>query len=1053
MASRQKGSPARDSRFADYGGHVGNRQPGLYESLITEALESELRQVPEQHKIERAPLRHADVGDRIALHVGRILDRAISSIDEQHRTQAAVRIAREIIEQIRGLENAHKDPDDERPTNAGEHLRAILTRLPDGSPAQIPAPLTPLLDTTVLTNAPGEPRIGKQVLSEVGSADRIDLVMAFIRQSGLKPLQQELRRFCESGRTLRVLTTTYTQSTQLSALEQLRDLGAAVRVSYDTSCTRLHAKSWIFHRDSGFSTAFIGSSNLTYSAQVNGLEWNVRASGARNPDVTRKMAAVFEAYWNSGDFLDFDPEEFLASTASAEPSSPSIIISPIEVHPWPFQERLLEQLALSRARGHDRNLLVAATGTGKTVMAAVDYLRLTPDLDRARLLFVAHRKEILDQSRATFRHVLRKPDFGELWVDGGRPRVFEHVFASIQSLHASGLSHLPADHFDVVIVDEFHHAAAPSYQRLLDHVQPRELLGLTATPERSDGLEVLPFFGGRIAAELRLWDAIDQNRLSPFAYYGVHDNLDLRKVPWRRGAGYDIEGLTNLMTGNDVWARQVLQSLNDHVDDVSLIRALGFCVSVAHARFMARVFSEAGVPSAAVWGDSAPDERQQSLNALRERKINVLFSVDLFNEGLDLPDVDTLLMLRPTESPTLFLQQLGRGLRRTPDKRQCTVLDFVGHHRKEFRYDRRLLALFGGTRRDVERQVSEGFPLLPAGCHMQLDEVAEQIVLDSLKQAIPSRWPAKVAELRRQINGGSTPSFAGFLLESGLEPEDIYAGNRSWGDLQADAGLPLLPPGPDESPMRRAIGRLLHVDDTERIDTWLELLASIDMPDLASMPERRRRLARMLVSQLGDQVFKKGTPLGEGWERVWRHPQVRGEICALLQVLRPRGDHLHQVLQGPRDTPLLIHARYSRIEIFAAFGVGDGARVTPWQTGVRWLPEQGTDLLAFTLDKASGTFSPTTRYRDYAISRELIHWESQGVVRAESDTGVRYQEHARRGSRIMLFARLRQDERSFWFLGPATYVEHRGEKPMGITWRLEYPLPGDLFARFAAAVA
>jgi hypothetical protein len=408
-----------------------------------------------------------------------------------------------------------------------------------------------------------------------------------------------------------VLTTTYTGSTEGRALDALRDLGAEVRVSYDTSTTRLHAKAWHFHRRSGFSTAYIGSSNLTHSAQVTGLEWNVRVSGARNPDVVEKMAAVFESCWNSGDFVPYDAETFAAQTESSA-RGPVVMMSPIEIRPEPFQERLLEEIELSRERGHHRNRLVSATGTGKTVMAAIDYARLREQLERSRLLFVAHREEILEQSVATFRHCLRDYAFGELWVGGRRPREFEHVFASIQSLNAVGLDLLDPAHFDVVIVDEFHHAAAPSYRMLLEHIRPVELLGLTATPERSDGLPLLDWFDHRIAAELRLWDAIDQQRLSPFVYYGVHDGLDLREVPWRRGRGYDVEGLSNLLTSNDLWARQVVAQVAKRVDDPRRMRALGFCVSVDHARFMARVFRDAGIPAVAVWGDSPDTERSSA---------------------------------------------------------------------------------------------------------------------------------------------------------------------------------------------------------------------------------------------------------------------------------------------------------------------------------------------------------------------------------------------------------------------------------------------------------
>lgn len=573
--------------------------------------------------------------------------------------------------------------------------------------------------------------------------------MAFIRRTGIQPLLDALARHRAAGRQLRVLTTVYTGSTEAGALDALHALGADIRVSYDESTTRLHAKAWLFHRSSGFSTAYIGSSNLTHSAQVTGLEWNVRASRARNAAIVDKVAAVFESYWESGDFAPYDRDRFLDHVDQSRRARRDPLLSPIELRPEPFQARMLEQLALARREGRHRNLLVAATGTGKTVMAVLDYARLAASLPRARLLFVAHREEILTQSMRLFRHGLRNGAFGEKWVGGHRPDRFEHVFASIQSLDAAGTASLDPAHFDVVIIDEFHHSAAKSYRALLDHLRPVELLGLTATPERSDGQSVLDFFEGRIAAELRVWDAIDRHFLSPFTYYGIHDETDLTQLPWRRGRGYDVDGLTNLLTADDVWARRVLAELERRVDDPRAMRALGFCVSVDHARFMARVFRAHGVPAVAVWADTPDEERRAALRDLADRKVNIVFSVDLFNEGVDVPSVDTLLMLRPTDSPTLFLQQLGRGLRKASSKTSCTVLDFVGRHHAEFRFDRRLGALLSGTRAEIARQVSEGFPLLPAGCHMELDPVAREIVLANIKAAVASarelRWSPRAS--------------------------------------------------------------------------------------------------------------------------------------------------------------------------------------------------------------------------------------------------------------------------------------------------------------------
>ncbi len=906
-----------------------------------------------------------------------------------------------------------------------------------------------------MTNSPGEPNLWSQLLQESRSADAIDVVMAFIRRSGIAPLVESLSRHCAEGRRLRILTTTYTGSTEKEALDQLKSLGAEVRISYDVTSTRLHAKAWLFHRYTGFSTGYIGSSNLTYSAQVTGLEWNIRVSSARNQDVLSKFEAVFESYWESNDFIPYDPDEFIEETKQVAPNSrgPVVILAGIELRPEPFQERLLELIELARQQGHHRNLLVSATGTGKTVMAALDYSRLRETLPRSRLLFVAHREEILDQSMATFRYALRDPAFGEKWVGGSRPVLFDHVFASIQSLNASDLGNLAPDHFDVVIVDEFHHAAATSYRRLLDHLVPQELLGLTATPERSDGLPILQWFGDRIAAELRLWDAIAQGRLSPFVYYGIHDGVDLRAIPWRRGQGYDITELSNVYTGSDAWARLVVQEVTKHVDDPMTMRCLGFCVSVDHARFMAQHFNSHGIRSVAIWGTTPEEDRRRALADLAEGRVQTVFSVDLFNEGIDVPSVDTVLMLRPTDSPTLFLQQLGRGLRRSKYKPFCTVLDFVGMHRKEFRIDRRFRALLGGTRRSLESAVKEGFPFLPAGCHMQLDRKAEEIVLENLRNAAPSRWPAKVEELRQLRLTNPNASLQDFLNESGLEIEDIYEGGRSWSDLLTASGAST-PAGDDDEPkLRRALGRLLHIDDAERIGTYLEFLGYKSAPRVDRLTERRRRLLRMLVDSVTEQVITKEMDLQEAADLLWSHAQVLSELAELLQILRGRIDHVHaEVLERP-NVPLQVHARYSRREIIAAFGIGKSAKVLAWQSGVFKAEEEQSELLAFTLDKSAGTFSPTTRYRDYAVSPRLIHWESQSATRADSATGLRYRNHDADGRLIMLFTRLRTDDRAFWYLGTAKYRGHLGETPMAITWELTDPLPGDLFMSFAAAVA
>ncbi|WP_344257167.1 DUF3427 domain-containing protein [Terrabacter carboxydivorans] len=294
---------------------------------------------------------------------------------------------------------------------------------------------------------------------------------------------------------------------------------------------------------------------------------------------------------------------------------------------------------------------------------------------------------------------------------------------------------------------------------------------------------------------------------------------------------------------------------------------------------------------------------------------------------------------------------------------------------------------------------------------------------------------------------------ATFLHESGLDLEDIYSNNRSWSDLLEAGGGQTQLAGPYEVALRRAVGRTLHVSDPLRLQTYRSLVSQANPPRVDSMSIAERRLSHMLVASLVDQQVIGTDSLQAATDLVWQHPQILSELSELYPLLETRSDHIYSSVQGMDDVPLQIHAQYTRTEILAAFGGTSGAKLPPWREGVRHVPDARCDLLAFTLDKTSGTFSPTTRYRDYAISPTLIHWESQSGTREASPTGRRYVTHESMGHSILLFARMRQDDRAFWFLGSARYRGHTSERPMAVTWELDVPLSGDLFTAFAAAVA
>jgi len=859
-------------------------------------------------------------------------------------------------------------------------------------------------------------------------------------------LLDAIAEHCRAGRPLRVITTTYVGATERRAVDKLVELGATVKISYETRTTRLHAKAWLFRRDSGWDTGYVGSSNLSRSALVDGLEWNVRLSRGDTPLLLNKFAATFDSYWADPRFETYDPDRDGArldrALQSAQGPAP-VSIAGLEVRPYPYQQAMLDQLDVERkVHGRWRNLVVAATGTGKTVVAALDYRRLVEDRGDLSLLFVAHRREILDQSRQTFAAVMVDGAFGEVWVGGRRPAEWRHVFASIQSLHADGLKSVGTDQFDMVIVDEFHHAEAATYRRLLGHIRPKVLLGLTATPERADGGDVTEWFGGHVATELRLWHALEQDLLCPFHYFGIADATDLRGIGWRGGA-YDVAGLSNLYTGNDRRAAIVLRRLRDIATDVGAMRALGFCVSVDHARYMARVFNQAGIPAVAVDASTDAESRAAALRDLRDRKVNAVFAVDLFNEGIDVPQIDTVLFLRPTESATIFLQQLGRGLRRTAGKACLTVLDFVGQHDRRFRWDVRYRALTGSSRSELVRQIEHGFPFLPAGSSLRLDRVARELVLENVKAQVNLHLPQLIDDVRSY----GDLSLDGYLRASGREPAAIYP-RHAWTALRRAAGLPVPPPGPNEQRLVKRAARFLHVDDQERLSLWSEVLDAQAPPD-QDVGERGDRLLLMLFFTLwpdggGFSDYR------EGWDQLWANPAVRQEIVQVLETAAERIVHVPLPLDRMDSVPLWVHCRYSREELLSA--TGRATRERPPvndREGVRFAEKERADVFTFTLTKSERDYSPTTMYRDYAISPELIHWESQSTTSSDSPTGKRYINHMSQGGRVLLFCRESNNgefgAQPYFFLGPARYVTHTGSRPMAVTWRLDHPMPAEFF--------
>jgi len=1011
---------------------------GIYDRLVDADLARALSDLAPLHA-ELRDLDSSEADQVITQFIAQRLRAALRGMDLEQQ----LRIAADLLDRLAGT--------DRRLSASIAEPARVLTEIHEPllpGMSRLPQPLVPLSASDLLINAPDEPQIGEMLTRELASADRIDVIIAFVKWTGLRIIRESLQSVRNRSVPIRLITTTYIGATERKALDELARMGVQIKVSYDTRSTRLHAKAWVLHRNSGYTTAFLGSSNLSGQALVDGVEWNVRLASEHAPGIVRKMAQSFEAYWADSEFEDYDPArdaERLDRALAQEGNRRGggvVIPAGLHVQPWPYQTEILEALKAERLR-HDswRNLVVSPTGTGKTVVAALDYKRLR-DLDPSLgvlppLLFVAHRKEILEQSLATFRAILNDYSFGELFVGGEVPSEWRHVFASVQTLSTTRMRDQDLSRFSVVIVDEFHHAEARTYQDLLDRVAPRLLLGMTATPERTDGVDIARIFGDRIAFEMRLWDALNQRLLTPFQYFGIGEDVDLSRVAWRRG-GYASEELSALLTGDDARIRHVLQKVDEIVVDPQRMRALGFCVSVEHAAFMARRFSEAGIAAVSVTGATPAADRADAILRLRRGEIQAIFSVDLFNEGFDVPEIDTILFLRPTESATLFLQQLGRGLRKTSEKACLTVLDFIGRQHQEFRFDLRFRAMLGRTRRQIEQDIQDGFPTLPSGCHIELDRVAQQVILDNVRQQLRATTrTALVRELQQLAQHAPVPTLAQFLSETSLTLEDFYErAAGGWTVLQRRAGLIDGPGSAEEERLGGRVRGILHYDDPERL-RMLADPAQLSAGIAAESPYEYL-LARQVLTTLVGEAQVAGDP-ESALASVLAASSVHSELRQVAGLLEDRTRALVQPLAEAPGTPLQLHAHYTRAEIAEALGI----RAKGWQSGVRYLEDLNLDVLLVTLRKEEARFTPTTMYADAFVSPTHFHWESQSTTARGSVTGRRYLSGS---SKVTLFVRIEHDE-PYIALGRLALEKAEGDRPIRIDWRLEHRAPESFYLR------
>lgn len=1031
---------------------------GIYEQIINRLFQLKLEEVDKDHfYIGKKQIAKDDAIHILSKYLQHLIEVAFIGTPEEQYSNKYTDFVNSVIKTLGREFNV-----DDTEFDLIDAQNSILTAVIDRTNCQYPdieehlraiTPITSLSRSALFFGGRGPADMESELNREILCADEICWVVSFIKTSGLNLLWDSLKEFTKEGKRLRIITTTYTGATDYDAIARLATLpNTEIKISYDGTQDRLHAKSYIFLRNSGFHTAYIGSSNLSRFALKDGKEWNFKATQFELPQVIEEVRNSFEAYWCDGTFEDFIPgisDERLKKALGVDWESPLLDFSALDLmRAKDYQQEILEKLDVERnVHGHYRNLVVAATGTGKTVIAAFDFKRYREIHPNCHFLFIAHRQEILRQAMQTFRIVLDDPNFGSVWDGMSEPSSYEHVFASKDTLRnrVENLQ-LTEDYYDYMVVDEVHHIVAPTYVKLMTCFKPQILLGLTATPERSNEQEdITVFFDGHISAEIRLPAALNAGLLAPFHYYGIPDNVDLSEVKWR-GNGYDIAELSHIYTQNDFRTGLILKKMQEYIGNSRLhkVRALCFCVDKEHAKFMNAKFTLAGLRTAVLTSDDNNHHRSLVKKQLQAGTINYLFVVDLFNEGVDIPEIDTVLFLRPTESATVFLQQFGRGLRLHKDKDHLTVLDFVGHSRAEFSYKERFESLIGRHSRSILTEIKEGFQNAPFGCKIVLEKKAKEEIIANIEGYLRSLNKNRIIKEIAAYHEICKDDFSlkGFMAYSHVPFHKIY-GSLTWGELcqLADVQKEV---SAHAAQIKFAVKKKWLATDSYSYFTQLMNFAESGFKcDTGAFTEQESRYATMLYYDLFDTAGNYKS-IDEMFHDFSSDKLFVQEFKEVITYLRNRCSAPEKEDNSVYNNwnPLRLHGVYTKAQIQAALGLSTLTRKSSSREGVERLKNIKLEAMYVDIIKQREEGSMTA-YKDFAQSREFFHWETQNRVRE----GSREAEAYRNGDNNMLLFVRQQVEHpdfgcrmGFVYLGQVTMRSMEGSRPMQIVWHLNTPM-------------
>ncbi|MGK0575642.1 DUF3427 domain-containing protein [Macrococcus capreoli] len=919
-----------------------------------------------------------------------------------------------------------------------------------------------------------------QLKNELLTCDSFDIIVSFIRGSGLNMLVSTLNILKDLGIQGRIITSTYMNVTQPEALRKLMEYENIKVKVYQSSKLEdsFHTKAYLFHRTKNMSSVIIGSSNITKAALKTGEEWNIRTYEKASDSVFVKTQARYDMLWESEKVVELKEslikkyENFIESNKIIRPISQSFNIKNSDddvIQPNSMQKEAIKNLLVSIDKGHKRGLAIAATGTGKTFLSAMAAERLNP----RNILFVAHTNELLDSGLKTFKKIFKSESADEfVKYKADKRDIKKYTFASIKTL-VKDIEKIDKDTFDIIIIDEFHHATASNYMKIIDHFTPRFLLGLTATPERTDNGDVFELAEYNVICDVRLKHALESELLAPFQYYGISDDT----VDLAGNEGIAVENISKLLSTN-IRVEFIIDKMNQYTLSGPM-KAIGFCQNIDHAQFMNQSFINKGFHSTILTGKNTDSEREQAIKDLQsnENPLEIIFTVDLFNEGVDIPQINLILFLRPTESSIIFTQQLGRGLRLYDNKEYLTVLDFVTNDRKNYLVP---IALSGDQnfigKEKLKSTIENNFNNVSENIHIELDYKSKEAILKTIDNTL--FYTAENIKKEARM-------FLDQIRIINKEKEHIlnildfhYYENAPDLFMLFGANYKTL------SALNKAIKSENEVDkeiNQNKLYTWLfkeitkllPIRRIIDYFVIIEVLIHETIAFKDLITRIEDKfqitsseflktnillAMKRTEELNFEKQSKFVYNQETKQLSTSITI----SDNVKEVLKDyltfgilsyqnefevallNEQFPLKLHKEYSRHEVAAIIGYDKS--IYSWRDGVKQY--NGNHYLFVNLKKDTENVEEHLMYDDYFIDELHFHWQSQNKTSRDSKTGQQYINHVRDNKKVFLFVRRATNEEGitlpFYYMGEIEFTSAKGDKPISIEWKLKNPVPRKL---------